>query len=341
MLSFDALIATYNRPEKVASLVRTLIKCNPAFTKIIVVDSSDNDNTSLKELKEVHYVRSNHKNQPYQRYLGYLISESDILVYFDDDMEILDSSFLNIFEKEFKNENVVGLQAKMRNKHDDATIRIKPSVFNKIWSVNNTLVNLLRWVTMYPRLRSGKFWYCGLRGEKPDNEQCSLEWVNGWVFAARRDKLFMNFNFQLLDIFEKRIGMGEDLLIGHLLSKAGTVKFIPILLFEHNDQRSSTYTADHYSYGRRTAFSRYFLSMEYARINSESFLKAKLIFWYYSICRLMGMLINILIQPDRNTLSLLKGSLSGIWLAGSYKYFMLDESRWIKEIKRNFSNSKI
>jgi glycosyltransferase involved in cell wall biosynthesis len=337
-MTFDAVIATYNRPDRVQILVNSLLECRPAFNKIIVCDSSDQINTAIKGCDGVVYIHSNHKNQPYQRYLGYLLAESDYLVYFDDDMEIVEPAFLSIFEKKFEDSSIVGIQPKMKNLHDDTTIQIRDSVFNRIWSKNNSLINILRWATMYPRLQNGKWWYCGLRGSKPDDEECNLEWVSGWAFAAKRSALYKNINFQLFDIFEDRIGMGEDLLIGHLLSKVGLVIYIPSLLFLHNDQRNSNYTPDHYSYGKRTMFSRYFLSLEYARINNHSFLKARFIFLYYSIFRVAGLLINLVIHHSDSDIRIFKGYISGISAIKGFRYKTALDSFWLAELNKNREN---
>jgi len=335
-MSFDAVIATYNRPEKVTGLVKTLLACEPVFDKVVVVDSSDEVNNALMGNERIEYVRSNHKNQPYQRYLGYLKAQSEFIVFFDDDMEIVHPTFLGLFQKVFEDESVVGIQPKMKNLHDDATIKIESSLLAKLWQKDNFLVNGLRWLTMYPRLPNGKWWYCGLRGPKPENKECNLEWVSGWAFAARRSAMFQNFNFQLFDLFEQKMGMGEDLLLGHLLSKVGTVKYIPTLLFLHNDQRSSTYTADHFSFGRRTVYSRLFLSLEYARLNQKSFGVAKAIYMYYSLVRTCGFAFNYTIKRNSNTKKLIQGYIAGFKLSLKFRYDSGNtiKAYWESELKK-------
>lgn len=337
MKGFDAIIATFNRPEKVSSLVNTLMACSPIFNKVIVVDSSNDVNKALLGNDRIDYVRSNHKNQPYQRYLGYLHAQSEFLVFFDDDMEVVDHSFLTLFHKIFEDKTVAGIQPKMKNLHDDATIKIDKSVLAVFWEKDNFLVNSLRWLTMNPRLPYGKWWYCGIRGPKPENEACDLEWVSGWAFAARRSAMFQNFNFQLLDLFEQKLGMGEDLLLGQLLSKVGKVKYIPTLLFMHNDQRSSTYTADHFSFGRRTIYSRLFLSLEYARLNNQHFNKARAIFIYYSMLRMCGFAFNYVITRNISTKKLLLGYLAGFKLALKFRYDKKNKLKtyWLNELEQN------
>ena len=77
--------------------------CRPAPRKIIIVDSSDEENVKIQELENLIYIRSNHKNQPYQRYLGYQYAEAEYLLYLDDDMEIQQNDFFGIMEELLKN----------------------------------------------------------------------------------------------------------------------------------------------------------------------------------------------------------------------------------------------
>ena len=73
----DIIIATYNRFEKAKNLALNLLNVGGDFiNKIIIVDSSDNQSLQkFKSKKLIHFI-TQHKNQPYQRYLGYKISNS-------------------------------------------------------------------------------------------------------------------------------------------------------------------------------------------------------------------------------------------------------------------------
>ena len=83
-MKFDVIIATYNREESLKILVNHILKCSKLPENIIIVDSSDFENRGIKNKSLVKYQHTKHKNQPFQRYLGFLLSKSDILVYFDD-----------------------------------------------------------------------------------------------------------------------------------------------------------------------------------------------------------------------------------------------------------------
>ena len=85
------IIYTYNRSKKTIQLVKQLSTIKFNFN-IIVVDSSDIINVNLSN-KNITYIRSSHKNQPYQRYLGFKSANSDYLIYLDDDMEVVSQNF--------------------------------------------------------------------------------------------------------------------------------------------------------------------------------------------------------------------------------------------------------
>ena len=100
-MTVGVIVATRNRPEQVARLVRSLQSQDYPLTELVVVDSSEGDatKTGLSELQLPHgglvtYVASA-KGLPLQRNvgLGKLQRRSDVICFFDDDVE-LDSGYL-------------------------------------------------------------------------------------------------------------------------------------------------------------------------------------------------------------------------------------------------------
>jgi len=100
-VNVGAIVATRNRPEEVARLVGSLQSQDHPLTELVVVDSSDGDETrwGLSELQLPHgglvtYVPSA-RGLPLQRNvgLGKLHKRPDIVCFFDDDVE-LDRGYL-------------------------------------------------------------------------------------------------------------------------------------------------------------------------------------------------------------------------------------------------------
>ncbi len=316
-MKIDIVICTYNRPDKVMELVQQLIPYSKHFNLIIIVDSSDMTNQRLIKYHQLLYVQSNYKNQPYQRWLGFSKSNADILLFLDDDMEIYNQDFLQIIKPHFLNRKVSGLAINFKDKHTDTALAAIPaSVFFKS---NSVLKKIINYLSGYPDLPEGKLGLCGLRGKQPAKGG-QTEWLSGGAFAARRSCLFKNFNYQLFDLFQQKIGMGEDVIIGYGLSKQGILLYEPQLLFYHNDQKDSAYSVDHFAYAKRVIFSRLYLSMELIRLRSSHYFFAQIHYHWYVLWRLAGLFINYLIKKDTVRYNLLKGSYAGWKLATSFKF---------------------
>lgn len=313
----DIIITTYNRPQKVLQFVQQLSNLPIHPERIIVVDSSDDDNEALKQFPKVKYLKSSHKNQPYQRYLGFQNAESDYLVFLDDDMEIVDENFIPKLIEIFSEQKVTGVAIRFENKHKDSLLAQMPS--SRIRITNNKLNLVKRWLSGWPVLKSGKFGFCGNRGKQLFGGG-KTEWLSGGAFAASRVALFQNFNFQLFDIFEQGIGMGEDAIIGYSLSKQGALWYHDELFFLHNDQKDSTYSVDKYAYVQRVIFSRLYLSLERQRLNQGNKLLACLHYHYYTFSRVIGYLMNFAISPNQSRKDMLKGALAGWVKTFTFKF---------------------
>ncbi len=317
MLKIDIVICTYNRPKKVIELVGQLKGFSKEFNSIILIDSSDSIHPILSSDHQIVYLRSPHKNQPYQRYLGYTHSKADILLFLDDDMELSNDRFISIIQHGFKDNTVAGIAINFEDKHTDTALAAIPR--SVLFSGMAGLKKVIGWLSGYPVLPVGKLGLCGIRGKQPV-QGGKTEWLSGGAFAARRTALFQNFNFQLFDLFEQKLGMGEDAMIGYSLSKQGVLWYHPELLFYHNDQRDSAYSVDHFAYSRRVIFSRLYLSLERARLNGGSYLIAVLHYHWYVLWRVAGLFINWFIGRNTVKYNLLMGAIAGWKLAGKFKF---------------------
>jgi glycosyltransferase involved in cell wall biosynthesis len=319
-LKIDIIICTYNRPQKVLELVHQLNTYSSYLNSIIVVDSSDIVHEELSIQNNLHYLRTVHKNQPFQRYMGYKNSQSDILIFLDDDMEVANPDFLQIIGNVFQDGKVNGMAIKFADKHKNNSLDAIP--------VSNLLVRaksikfFFGWFTGYPVMAEGKLGLCGIKGKQPANGG-NTEWLSGGAFAVRRDIMFKDFNFQLFDIFEKKIGMGEDAIIGYGISRHGILLYHPDLLFYHNDQNDSTYSVDHFSYARRVTFSRLYLSLEKSRLNGDSIIRAYLHYHWYVLWRIVGLSLNLILKGNPVNKRLLKGTFEGWKLACTFRFKLL------------------
>lgn len=333
--TLDVIITTYKRPESLHVLVKQILQFSTQVSNIIIVDSSPEENRDIQTLDKVQYMRSSHGNQPYQRYLGYLSSKSDILIYFDDDMRFLDEQAIDKILCCFDEKNVIAVQPNFVNKNEFLDHTAPQSSFNALKRYKN-IFHLFKCLTGYCIPAPGKFSYCGIRGPKPD-DLGSVECFNGGVFAVKREVLYENFNFRLFDMFEERIGMGEDAILGYGVAQQGKIVYLAGGMFLHDDQQDSTYTVDFYSYGFRVIYSRLYLSLEYVRLSNKTNGFALMHYHWYVMWRLIGMALNQLKGFKKSRKEMMIGYIRG-WRRAVKDYRVLQDNSqlyWSEEALRD------
>jgi glycosyltransferase involved in cell wall biosynthesis len=340
------IICTYNRPHKVRELLSLLFLQTQLPREIIVVDSSEIENKELKNRSKVIYLRSSHKNQPYQRYLGFLKSTSDYLLFLDDDMEPASSEIVSVLTSQINiMPDFVGIAINFKDKYKESSLSHIP---NTIFPKGGYISFFLRSLTGYIKLSDGKVGYCGLRGSQP-RDGGYTEWVSGGAFLAKRSELYLNFNFQLFNLFDQKMGMGEDVILGYTLSKRGKIYFLPQLLFWHNDLNDSSYSLNHKSFSQRVIFSRLYLTLEVARLRKKSKLFSRIFFYWFTLWRLFGLISNYFLSRDNKIIkeNILKGAFNGLVKSFSFKFDQDNSCKdyWINETTKdliinesNFSN---
>jgi glycosyltransferase involved in cell wall biosynthesis len=316
-------------------LVRELRDIGYTQEQVIVVDSSDEDLSGVRFLS--NYIKSNHKNQPYQRYLGWKLSKSDYLLFLDDDMEILNRDF------GLKLENIIADQSDLagiglnfidKNNYNSlaglpqSKLRVRQNVFGIV-------INRLK---LTPTLNRGQVGMCGNRGKQPDYLS-TTQWVSGGAFVASRKYLFQNFNFQIFDLFESKTGMGEDFIIGYGLSKCGVLLYLPDVFFCHNDINESNYSKNVFNLFERTVYSRLHLACEYQRLNGNLILFAYFYFHIYAFLRVVGCAMNFILSPTLTRKEIFFGSFKG-WMRTffyRFKYYDIVGSVWMNAINNDIS----
>lgn len=317
----SVVIASYNRYNSLCQLIGQIKELNNGvISEIIVIDSTDKEEYRAISLSRVRQIHSPYKNALFQRYIGWKTAKSPWLLYFDDDMEIINDDCFSILESIIVNEpDTHGFGLAFTNKHDNSVISNLPKSVTSRVSSKSFFRKVIRAITGYPELKVGAYYYCGMRGPQPLNGG-RTQWFSGGAFLSRKDSLFSNFNLQMCDLFEAGLGMGEDVLLGYTLSKTGKVSYMSEMLFLHNDQGNSQFTTNLIDYGKRVAYSRLYLSLEYARLNKKELSKAFLYYTWHMLFRIMGMAINFLIKPTKSRSQLLVGSFLGWLKSFSLKY---------------------
>lgn len=334
MMTVDIVIATYNRADRASRTVQQFLDLNDKFfERIIIVDSTDGLSADdYPRAEPIRYLRSSHKNQPYQRFLGFLSSKSDILLYLDDDLDLIDLGQLCEGLLEFGNPDVKGVGFTSLGGNE-----FVESAPKSIFAGNSgKILRGIRSISGNPQVAPGKFWLCGLRGARVDN--FPVEFVGGaHGFAFLRRSTFINFNFVLFDIFEEKSGMGEDVIFGFTVSRQGKIIQKNSAVFFHDDQKSSAYSPNYFLYNKNVAFSRLYCSLEYARFEGMHDIVARLHFHWYVLWRFVGKVTSFCINPSRKRWDCLQGWLSGWKKAFFWKPREFNEAAifWRAEGKRD------
>lgn len=331
----DIIIATNNRIPNARDLANSMLSINGTINKVILVDSSDGEGIGIIENKSIVFVKTKHKNQPYQRYLGYLASDADILLFLDDDMVLLDNSILSDLEEYFNNVETVAVNLLFQNNNSFLAKQPKGLISNK-----NKFKNIAGYFSGYPLARPNQYLFCGIRGERVAN--LAVEFLCGGAFAVKRADLYKKFNMQLFTIYENKLGKGEDGILGYTLSKIGIIECPEKAYFLHRDLNDSSYAINQYTFSRRLIFSRLFLSCEYYRLKGRSPYFGLFRFHHYAIGRILGCVISFLVFPSQQRLTILKGYISGYFKSFFFRFDskLVGNNMWINETRNEASNNK-
>lgn len=256
-LSFDVIIATYNRPQKVNRLCKQIKECSIQPDKLIVVDSSDDTNANLKNDPGIVYRKASHKSQPYQRYVGALVSEADILVFFDDDLLINDLKLFERITELFKNDEImgVGLGIEYHNIISTQLIPSKPSLLNRLKK-------------MLQGRKTPKAGSMSLFGETSGlpNETIETMYLPGPNMSFRRTAATDIFDDILFGLFEQRIGMGEDKVLSMRVAKKGRLIYSGERNYLLHPAEESSYFSNAVNFYAKVYYSRLWLANQYASL---------------------------------------------------------------------------
>lgn len=263
MNKIDIVICTYNRTIFVNRLISQLKDCCNDFNKIIVVDSSDTSDSKLTENKEITYIMSSRKSQPFQRYLGAKYSESELILFLDDDIEIINKDFLKVIQAGFnKNESIVGVSVGINYK---SGIKINISKTNKSSEIKSGKISWLGRTTGLPVING------------------FVEYFPGPVMAYRKRILSYLFDDYMFLIFEKKISIPEDKAISLRASQFGLLYFFGELDYLSHPPNDSTYFVNESDFVARATFSRLWISKIYAKVKCKNIIIAYLFFFGYFI----------------------------------------------------------
>jgi glycosyltransferase involved in cell wall biosynthesis len=248
MNSLGVVICSYNRPKLVQSLVNQLKEFESELSEIIVVDSSDQSNLTLSNDSQVVYLKSHRKSQPYQRFVGAKNSKSTVVVFFDDDVKIINKKIFADILQAFGNDEIVGVSGGI---HYENGIELNKS--KNIRALTYT----------------GKISWLGKTTGLPQ-VNAFVEYFPGPFMAFRKSIIAKLFDDYLFFIFENRIAMGEDKVISMRASIYGKLFFLGSSKYLYHPPEASTYFNNEIDFLAKTVFSRLWLSKVYAKVHDRN-----------------------------------------------------------------------
>ena len=304
---FDIVIATYNRPQNVISLVNQILSLNYGPERLIVVDSSDVYNEKLFNNNKVKYLKSTYKAQPYQRYVGLLSSDSEYVFFLDDDLEILcHSVFTDIINVFNENENIVGVAGKVDYKSGLFVQDTLKSYSRYLGKLKPFLEKIsLNYTPQYGRISIN-----GNGGGYPLTSSF-VDYFPGPNMAFKREVALNLFDENLFEAYTMKIGKGEDKYLSMRANLYGDLYCLANKYYFNHPPIESSYNSGLREFQTKQSFSRFMLMKQYMNVfyNLNHF--TIFVYLWYSFFRLLGSL---------NNLERFKGIIQGIKLV--FKYYI-------------------
>ncbi len=297
-------------------------------SKVIVIDSSDSENEELRKDHEVEYHRSPLKNQPFQRYLGSKQSSAEYLLFFDDDLSIIDPEIFEKYQKLIAMPDFVGGGVGI-----DYQTNI-PTFFAGNLNVSGPLKRLYYWLLQIRIPEPGKIGFLGVTGGWP-SERGEIGFLLGPNMLVNKRLFDEIIDYGMLYGFQEKILMGEDKAISLKLQKFGKLYFDPHLCLKHPPNDSSYFTHQ-VSFYAKTLYSRYFLSKEVFRLKrgSSFMLNSKYLFFFWNLYWIS--FLKLVLMPNKLNLQKFKGQNRSIGLFLKYGS-LLEGNKRVREFRSKSS----
>ena len=232
----------------------------------------------------------------------------DIVVFLDDDLDIIDPEIFKILITSFVDSQTVG-----------ATVNINIQSFIgeefelPLLKRDSKIFKFISWLTsakLPPRGKSGRL---GIVGGRPDQSQ-NTEFFSGACMTFRREIIPNIIPYSLISLYERKLGKGEDKVISMFANRFGTLKYYHKICLMHPPNDSSYYK-NVQDFFKRVMYSRLYLSKVYAKVFSHSLVKEILIYYWFGIWRLMIATITYFAKPSKTRKDKVLGILNGLWLS--------------------------
>lgn len=126
----SVVIPTLNRPEAVQHLVEQLLAQSYADKEVVVVDQSKEENAAVAALAgtrtDVRYLRREKPSTTAARNMGWRDAQGDVVVFFDDDTELVGNDVIAAHMENYRNEAIGGVGGRVIDDNDLNTVHSGP-----------------------------------------------------------------------------------------------------------------------------------------------------------------------------------------------------------------------
>lgn len=306
-MKFDVIICTLNRPDRLRHLLSQIFQCRTLPSQVIVVDASLSDNDSLRSASNIRYIRSSHQNQPYQRYVGYLVSDAEIVVFMDDDLEIVDR---RIFDQIIETYNVY------QPNGVSVGIKYENSTNQKLNNTVNPNSYFFKWVNFLsgvPILKPGRIYPAGLAG--PDLKMIGeVDFFHGPFMSFKRSILKDMYDPYLYSLYEVKMGKGEDKVLSMRIGLSKKLIYIPEIYLNHPPAESHYFSSTK-DFFKRLSYSRLYLSQVYSEAKKTPYWLLYIHYIYFMTWRISIALFRFIFKREKTQSEIIAGVIAGSWLA--------------------------
>jgi glycosyltransferase involved in cell wall biosynthesis len=295
------------------------------------VDSSDKSHPYLKNIDKVRCIPSSHKNQPYQRLLGASASTAEIVVFFDDDLTILNHFIFKTLINAFEQPNIVGATVGIDYQSSIQENFDAPLVNNK-----NNFSKFLFKLSGIPNPAPGKASRLGIVGGKPKNNQ-KIDFFYGPCMCFRKNILDQIIVDDLLSLYENKVGKGEDKVISMLATQFGDLMYIADTYLSH-PPNASNYYQDQRNFTKKVAYSRLYLTKIYSHVHKKEIWKEVLMFYYFILWRVFIAILSLIFKPSYSRMQKLLGLVDGTLLTlklSQKSEKLTPHINWKEELKKD------
>lgn len=321
--NFCVVICTYKRPATLMKLIGDLLLQTAKPEKLIIVDGDPGSGEVKRHLKELgvwpglnfFYIGSRYANLAYQRYLGWLAArrhKTRHLVYFDDDLRLLDADILETLVVKLARDGLAGLTAE--------TLTGSPERFADYEILREQREGKMDFFSRFGMrfgsggsLTPGSLSPSGTRIQLPEGQAAvDTVWLYGRVMAYDLRYLTQEcFSEDLFALTHVRCGLGEDTFLSHRVAAKGRLQLLRGLKILHpDDDLPNSYPIRSYSFGYASAYSRRLLNDDY-RFPREPFWKDRAALLYAYLGNVLVALARFLFSPSLQRINFLRGYFMG------------------------------